>query len=185
MKTIIKILFLCFANIVMLTSCNDDVMSDDSLWKDSILENINAFAFTIVDKDSVNILLNDSIRESYIKNVSIVYNDKRYTCDYIFNFNVTENFPTITKNTHSLSMVYCISKENHPLASFAYMSFGGFRGGNYENETFFINWGDGTCDTISFTHSLKYSSKNNKPIKKSEFYLNDVKQEGNDFIIVK
>ena len=181
----IILVLLCFANISMLTSCNDDVMKDENLWEDSTLEDISAFVFTIVDKDSVNLLFNDSIRESYIKKTSIIYKGKRYMCDYIFNYNDTENFPSIPKNSLSFSTLYYISKENHPKASYANMQFGGFGNRNYENETFVIDWGNGICDTIRFTHCLKYSSKDNKPIKKSEFYLNEVKQDWCDFIIVK
>lgn len=182
-----KIKFKMFIGVLiaLCTSCNDEVVDDGHpFWEDSKLEAINNFVITIVDQDSVNLLLNDSLRESYIKKISIIYKEKKYECDYILNLNDSKNIPSIPNNTYTLKMVYYNVKDK-PEVSYANMQFGAFDSRNYENESFIIDWGDGTCDTIKFTNSLKYTYPNKKPIKNTEFYLNNTKQSSQFITIVK
>lgn len=81
-------------------------------------------------------------------------------------------------------MTFMESQENKE-ASYADITFGHFLSGKfYNNETFTINWGDGSSDTVRFTHGCYYT-KDNKRVEQKEFYLNDKKYSTPTFVITK
>ena len=171
MKKIIYIivytLLMCF--IFINVSCEDD--DSNSLLNWDIYPIM--FHFKITNKDSVS-LLNDSIKRNFYKErIKITYKGREYKVCEVIDFedslrNQSRAYEAVFKGFWLQN--YWV----HSASKNFIFRFGEFAGDKkYENETFVIDWGNGTSDNIVFNNECVYS-KNKKPHIIRSFYLNNV-----------
>ena len=180
MNNLLKLLLstLLLINTMVLVSCEDDAKGNYTPFL------LGDFSFTIkvVDNNSKNLLLDENTRNKIAENITITYNGKTYPCDYIIDFR--EDSPNLPESYFGMYMSFfeCIENKN---ASSADITFGPFLSWKYyNNETFTINWGDGSSDIVEFTHGSYYTSDNIR-VEKKEFYLNDEEIHSPTIIIKK
>ena len=130
--------------------------------------------FIVTDKRG-NDLINPDTKGHILNNTIIVtYKDQNYKH---YRYDVIETRAMLLKDL-AIRKFYVEKLKKY------YISFGPFESfGNFENETFTIDWGDGTKDEIKFESNTTWESPIN-PIVHRKLYLNgkEVKAE-NDFVI--
>ncbi|MBE6309893.1 MAG: hypothetical protein E7080_02415 [Bacteroidales bacterium] len=181
MKTYLNKMFstLLIVSAILSISCDDKALGNSS---PQFLLGDFSFTIKVVDENSENLLIDDDSRNKIAENITITYNGKTYFCDYIIDFR--NEIPTLPDDYFGMYMTFMESQENKE-ASYADITFGHFLSGKfYNNETFTINWGDGSSDTVRFTHGCYYI-KDNKRVEQKEFYLNDKKYSTPTFVITK
>lgn len=181
MKTYLNRIFstLLIISAILSSSCGDETLGNSS---PQYLLGDFTFTIKVVDENSENLLLDEDTRNKIAENITITYNGKTYFCDYIIDFQ--NEMPTLPDDYFGMYMTLMDCKENKE-ASYADITFGHFLSWKfYDDETFTINWGDGSSDTVRFTHGCYYT-KDNKRVEKKEFYLNDKNYSEPIFVIKK
>ena len=164
-NSIICVILACFTTI--LGSCGDDDY-------DGIIWDINPIMFhlKIINKDSVNLLNDTTIRNFYKERVKISYKGKEYRVSKIIDYE-----DSLKKQSRAYNAVFKgFWLQNywvHNSSRNFIFRFGEFDGTkSYENETLIIDWGDGATDEIVFNNN--FYMKNDEPRITRSFYLNDV-----------
>ena len=137
--------------------------NDDIIW-DFTTFNVNFF---VSDKEG-NDLINPDSKENILKNdITVTYNDKEYKY---------KNENKITPRLNLPAELAIRTFYYNSIDKF-YIAFGEFTPiDNLKNETFTIDWGDGTKDEIKFDLYITWESPT-EPIVHKKLYINDKEEE--------
>ncbi len=145
-----KILLLIPAVIMLFTGCSNN--NDDIIWD---FANFNV-AFRVVNQAGED-LLNEEEEGNMLEDIKVVYKDKEYKWERPLKYNMPKALALRTMYSSDKDIIYLCFGEFSPQS-------------NYKNETFTIDWGDGTTDEIKF--NLYITWKGNDPTVHQAVYLN-------------
>lgn len=150
-----KYLFFLITSVLMLlcNSCKSD-NEVNPVWV------VPPISMVLYATDGTNNLFDPKFEGNIINKVSITYKEKEY-------------FYNTDSDTSTINLRLANWKDSgDDLIDFSYLIFGYLDGAkNYNNETFIINWPDGSKDTFKYSSSCVY--KNNYPYVEASIYLND------------
>ncbi|MBQ3381923.1 MAG: hypothetical protein IJG54_01120 [Bacteroidales bacterium] len=141
--------------------------------------------FSVSDNNGVDLL--DSTKTDFVKGVTLKYKDKTYPVSNSLYNNLFKDLASARTKYYMPSMCglqllpwkavktayYLKAKEKY------YLYFGELDGAESRDDTFTINWGDGTIDVIRFTRKISGLNAEDK------WYLNDKEVTGRIFDFVK
>lgn len=153
---------------MMMTGCNAEV-GEDTTW-----DFVNAsVAFTLLDNDDTDLLNPDTENKYDLSKVVVTYADKEYR----YAQKTVDEAPTRTNMPRTLALrLEQVTYQQSDIYGRFLLTFGEFSPeSDYHDQTFTIDWGNGTTDRVTFSYYVTW--KKNKPTVHSAISVNGKKRD--------
>lgn len=180
MKT--RLLALFSLPFLLLCSCS----KHDS--KSDIIVDWNPIEILISLSDNNGVDLLDSTKTDFVKGITLTYKNKTYPVSNSLYESVFKNYLSVIRTKYYLPSMYGLQllpwkavRAGYYLYAQEryYLYFGELDGSDSRDDTFTINWGDGSEDVIRFTRKISGLNAEDK------WYLNGKEVKGRRFDFVK